>query len=486
MFKTTFILILPEVILTFMTCVALIVDLFLDKTRRWITYFITQSTLVIVFVCLCFLWWNTSGNILFDGSIVIDKFSILLKIIIIIISSVIFLYSKKHLNNIGIYIGEYFVLAMLSILGMMIMVSSANFLTLYLGIELLSLPIYALIAITKKYYTAYEASIKYFIMGSIASAILLFGVSFIYGITGTINFIDVSYLISEQGYNNNIIVQIGLVFIIIGLAFKFGAVPFHMWVPDVYQGSPVPITLFISTIPKLAVFGIAYRLLSEVFFYLSGIWEILFIIMAILSLFFGNIVAIAQQNIKRMFAYSAIAHMGFVFLGLVSGIHDSYISSLFYIIVYIFMSLGVFAIIICISKGIIESEYIEDFKGLHEKNPWIAFLMMLLLLSMSGIPPTVGFYAKFLVLREIVNLGYFFIAILVVISSVIGAFYYLRIIKLMYFDKLSSDYNLNKNLKNELNMTYFGIFILSINGLFVLIFGIFPFPLLSLCQMVLF
>lgn len=484
MFKTTFILILPEIILTFMACFILIVDLFLDRTKKWITYFITQCTLVIIFITLCMLW-NTSGDILFNGSIVIDKFSILLKIIIIIISAIIFLYSKRHLNNIGIYIGEYFVLALLSILGMMVMISSVNFLTLYLGIELLSLPIYALISITKKYYNAYEASIKYFVMGSIASAILLFGVSFVYGILGTINFIDLSYLISEQGCNN-IIVQIGLVFIISGLAFKFGVVPFHMWVPDVYQGSPVPITLFISTIPKLAVFGMAYRLLSEVFGNLSNIWEFMLIFMGIFSLLLGNIVAIVQQNIKRMFAYSAIAHMGFVLLGLVSGIHDNYISALFYIIIYLVMSLGVFAVIICISKGVIESEYIENFKGLHERNPWIAFLMMLLLLSMSGIPPTVGFYSKFLILREIVNLGYFTVAVIVVLSSVIGAFYYLRIIKVMYFDKLSFYYISELHDKKSLNMNNFGIFILSINGLLVLFLGIFPFPLLSLCKIVLF
>ncbi|HFL8794899.1 MAG TPA: NADH-quinone oxidoreductase subunit NuoN [Candidatus Azosocius sp. HAIN] len=485
MFKTMFILILPEIVLTFMACFILIIDLFLNKTKKWVTYFLTQLTLVCVFLCLCFIW-NSSGDILFDGSIIIDKFSVLLKIVIIIIASVIFLYSKIHLNNIGIYIGEYFVLALFSILGMMIIISSANFLTLYLGIELLSLPIYALISITKKYYNVYEASMKYFIMGSIASAVLLFGVSFVYGISGTINFVDISYLISDQGLNNNIIVQIGLIFIVSGFAFKFGVVPFHMWVPDVYQGSPISITLFISTIPKIAAFGIAYRLLSEVFGHLSNIWEFMLIIMSIFSLLLGNIVAIVQQNIKRMFAYSAIAHMGFVFLGLVSGIHDNYVSVLFYIIIYSLMSLGVFAIVICISKGIIESEYIENFKGLHEKNPWIAFLMMLLLLSMSGIPPTVGFYAKFLVLREIVNLGYFAVAIIAVISSVIGAFYYLRIIKVMYFDKISFSCTLDLNCNNSLNMTNFGIFILSINGLLVLLFGIFPFPLLSVCQMVLF
>ncbi|QQG46687.1 MAG: NADH-quinone oxidoreductase subunit NuoN [Candidatus Azosocius agrarius] len=484
MFKNTFILILPEIILTLMTCIILIFDLFLDKAKKWITYFVTQITLIIVFFCLC-LFWNASGDILFDGSIIIDKFSILLKIMIIVVSSIIFIYSKKHMNNIGIYVGEYFVLVLTSILGMMIMVSSANFLTLYLGVELLSLPLYALISITKKYHNVYEASIKYFVMGSIASAVLLFGVSFIYGISGTINFVDISYLISEQGLNNNILMKIGLIFIVSGFAFKFGVVPFHMWVPDVYHGSPISVTLLISTIPKIAVFGIAYRLLSDVFGHLSNVWEPMLIVMSLLSLLFGNIVAIAQKNIKRMFAYSAIAHMGFVFLGLVSGIHDNYISALFYIIVYVLMSLGVFSVIICISKGTIESEFIEDFKGLNEKNPWIAFIMLILLLSMSGIPPTIGFYAKFLILREIVNLGYFIVAVIAVLSSVIGSFYYLRLIKVMYFDK-SYDYVHNINYKPILNMTNFGIFILSINGLLILFFGIFPFPLLFLCQMVLF
>ena len=468
-------LILPEIVIAVMACLILVFDLFLKKESKFITYFLTQITLLVSAFFLIGLFSGVEKSI-FYGSFIFDKTSVILKLFILLLGNVVFLYTIKYIKVTNLYKGEYFVLVLFSLLGMMVLVSSGNFLILYLGLELLALPIYALIGMSSSFYkNSSEASIKYFIMGAVSSGLLLFGISLIYGATGSIEFSVISSVVSSQKFLN-LTLQYGIVFVIVGMAFKFGAVPFHMWVPDVYKGSPLPITLFIGTLPKIAAFGMSYRLLSNAFYQMSNDWEFLLIFMAIFSLLIGNIIAIAQFNIKRMLAYSAIAHVGFIFLALIYGPVDGYVSSMFYTVVYVITSLGVFGIILSFSSSYIESDEIFNFKGFYIEKPWLSLMMMFLLFSMAGVPPTIGFYAKFIVLKGIVDLGYIDIACFAVVLSVIGAFYYLRLIKIMFFDKIE-----NFNYLNNFKMSNLGIVFISLNGLFVLFFGIYPLPIFNVC-----
>ncbi|HIH2763671.1 MAG TPA: NADH-quinone oxidoreductase subunit N [Candidatus Azoamicus sp.] len=374
----------------------------------------------------------------------------------------------------NLFKGEYFVLCLLSILGMMIMISSGSFLSLYLGLELLSLPIYSLIIMDKNQVSA-EASIKYFIMGSIASGIFLFGVSLVYGMTGVIDLKLMSFLIIHNEVFSNITLQYGLVFIIAGLLFKFGAVPFHMWVPDVYEGSPIPVTLFIGTIPKIAALGMAYRLLVDTFSSLNDELEFLFTVVGMMSLIVGNIFALTQTNIKRLLGYSAIAHVGFIFCGLVvSDVHEfGFIT--FYVFIYVFSSLGAFGTIIALSNKNYEASLISNFRGLGIAYPIIGIIMLLFLLSLAGVPPTAGFYAKFFVLKNLISYGYLELALFAILMSVIGAFYYLKIIKTIFFDSLDEEIKI-------IGLSKFGLMTLVLNGLLILYIGMFPESTLIICS----
>jgi len=371
--------------------------------------------------------------------------------------------------------GEFFTLVLFATLGMMVMISANHFLTLYLGLELLSLSMYALVALQRDSNDATEAAMKYFVLGALASGMLLYGMSMIYGATGSLEITRVAERIAS-GQANLAILVFGLVFVVSGLAFKFGAVPFHMWVPDVYQGAPTAVALLISTAPKLAAFAFAIRLLVESLGHQSLLveWQQMLAILAVLSMALGNITAIAQTNIKRMLAYSTISHMGFVLLGLLSGTIDGYGAAMFYVSVYAFVGLGTFGMIMLLSREGFEADRIEDFKGLNRRSPWYAFVMLLLMFSLAGVPPTVGFYAKLAVLQGAMDAGFLGLAIVAVLLSLIGAFYYLRIVRLMYFDEPVDGTPIVAPVGARL--------LLSLNGLAALVVGIVPGWLMTICQ----
>jgi NADH-quinone oxidoreductase subunit N len=356
---------------------------------------------------------------------------------------------------------------------MMILISAHNLLTIYLGLELLSLSMYAMVAFNRDSIDASEAAMKYFVLGALASGMLLYGMSLLYGITGSLDITVIRHNINAMGPNSSVVLGVGLVLVIIGMAFKLGAVPFHMWIPDVYHGAPTAVTLYIGAAPKIAAFAMIMRLLVEGLGDLYGQWQDILIIMAVLSMAVGNVIAIAQTNIKRMLAYSTISHVGFLLLGILSGTKAGFSASMFYAIVYALMSMGGFGMIILLSRAGFESDKLDDFKGLNDRSPWFALMMLILMFSMAGVPPTLGFYAKLSVLQAVVNTNHTWLAVVAIIFSIIGAFYYLRIIKLMYFDKPVSDQPFESSTDMKV--------VLSANALAILALGIFPGNLLALC-----
>jgi NADH-quinone oxidoreductase subunit N len=381
-------------------------------------------------------------------------------------------YSRSYLMVRGLFTGEFLALVLFATLGMMVMISASNFLTLYLGLELLALSLYTLVALQRDSATATEAAMKYFILGAMASGFLLYGMSMLYGATGSLDVNHIAEVIRHGTANKQLLV-FGLAFIVAGLAFKLGAVPFHMWVPDVYHGAPTAMTMFIGSAPKLAAFAFVMRILVEALQPLTIHWSGMLMILAVMSMAVGNITAIAQTNLKRMFAYSTIAHMGFLLVGVLSGTVEGYGSSMFYAVVYVLMSLGGFGMIMLLSREGFEADTLNDFKGLNQRSPWLAFMMLLLMFSMAGVPPTVGFYAKFSVLNAAVQAGHITLVVMAVLFSLIGAFYYLRIVKLMYFDAPESHEKLYLQPDSSL--------LISINGLAVLALGILPGTLMSVC-----
>lgn len=423
---------MPEIFVFSMACAILVIDLFLSDRRRVVSYWLTQATLIVA----AFMTVKLAASaplLTFSRMFVADNLADLLKLGTYAITFIVFAYSRDYLRDRGMFRAEYFVLGLFGVVGMMVMASASHFLTLYLGLELLSLSLYAMIAFQRDSAMATEAAMKYFVLGAIASGMLLYGMSMLYGVTGNLEIAAVAKAIGKMS-PDNIILIFGLVFIIAGLAFKVGAVPFHMWVPDVYHGAPTAVALFVGTAPKLAAFALFLRLLVSGLEPLAGSWQSMLMIIAVLSMAIGNIIAIAQDNIKRMLAYSSISHMGFFLLGILSAQPNGYSASLFYILVYAVMSAGAFGMIILLSRAGFEAERLEDFKGLNQRSPWHALLMMLLMLSMAGVPPTVGFYAKLLVIQSVIKVGMIPLAVAAVLFAVIGAYYYLRVIKLMYFD----------------------------------------------------
>ncbi|HLA75780.1 MAG TPA: NADH-quinone oxidoreductase subunit NuoN, partial [Gammaproteobacteria bacterium] len=367
-----------------------------------------------------------------------------------------------------------------AVLGMMVMVSAHSLLTIYLGLELMSLSLYAMVALQRDSATASEAAMKYFVLGALSSGLLLYGMSMLYGATGSLDISKINEFVSQSGNqtpNGNIVLIFGLVFVLIGIVFKLGAAPFHMWIPDVYHGAPTSVTLFVASAPKIAAFAMLMRLLVDGLGDLHGEWQGMVVILAILSMAVGNIIAIAQANLKRMLAYSTISHVGFLLLGILSGTQIGYSAAMFYIIVYSLMGVGGFGMIIFLSRAGFEADKLDDFKGLNVRSPWFAFMMLILMFSMAGVPPTVGFYAKLSVLQAVIEADYVWLAALAVLFSVIGAFYYLRIIKLMYFDEPEDKQPLAAGFDMQVLM--------SANGLVILALGIFPSALLSLCAMAL-
>jgi NADH-quinone oxidoreductase subunit N len=369
--------------------------------------------------------------------------------------------------------GEFFSLVLFATLGMMVMISANHFLTLYLGLELLSLSLYAMVALRRDSVVATEAAMKFFILGALASGFLLYGMSLVYGATG--GALDITRVaeVIQSGVDNPKVLVVGLVFIIAGISFKLSVAPFHMWVPDVYHGAPTAVVLFIGSAPKIAAFGFIMRLLVDGMGGMVADWQEMLIIIAVLSMLVGNFAAIVQTNIKRMLAYSTISHMGFMLLGIISADSNGYSSAMFYMVVYVIITLGTFGMIMLLSREEHEVERIDDFKGLNRRSPWYAFITLLFMLSLAGIPPTVGFYAKLSVLQAVMGVGYIWLAIAAVLFSLVGAFYYLRIVKLMYFDEPESDAAIAPG--GDVG------FLISTNGMAVLILGIFPQTLMTLC-----
>jgi NADH-quinone oxidoreductase subunit N len=476
---------LPEMVLLAGACAVLLVDVWSKDERRTATFVAAQLVLAACLAATGFVLVVGEGArfYLFHGLFVADLMGHVLKVFSYLAVSAALVYSRQYLIDRGLMRGEFVTLLLFSLLGMMVMISANSFLTVYLGLELMSLCLYAMVALDRDSPLATEAAMKYFVLGALASGLLLYGMSMIYGATGTLYLNEVAARLAPLAGNvsDQRFLAFGLVFVVAGLAFKIGVVPFHMWIPDVYHGAPTPVTLVLGSGPKLAAFAMAVRMLVNGMLPLAQDWQQMLALLALLSMALGNITAIAQTNIKRMLAYSTIAHMGFMLLGLLSGVvggnvrsaPDAYSTALFYVVIYVIMSVGAFGMVLFLSRKGFDCEQLDDFRGLNRRSPWIAFLMMVLMLSLAGLPPTAGFYAKLAVLQAAVAAGQVWLAVAAVVFSLVGAFYYLRIVKLMYFDDPRDTAPLPRK-------GAFGA-LLSANGLALLFFGILPQPLMALC-----
>ncbi len=460
----------PEIFLLSMACIVLVVDVFLPDERRNVTYVLSQLSLLITLLIVA--GSSNMTEYAFNGIYISDALSNLLKLFVLSIIFVVFVYSREYLNDRNIFKGEFYVLGLFATLGMLMMISAAHFLSLYLGLELLSLSLYAMVAFDRDNARASEAAMKYFVLGAIASGMLLYGMSMVYGMTGSLNIAEVAKAISAQSEMNTVLV-FGLVFMVIGLAFKLGAVPFHMWLPDVYDGSPTTVTSFLATAPKIAGFAMIVRLLIEGLGSLQSDWQGMMVILAVLSMGLGNVVAIAQTSLKRMLAYSTISHVGFILLGLLAGTADGYSAALFYTLVYAIMSLGAFGMILLLTRRGFEADTLNDFKGLNQRSPWFAFIMLSIMFSMAGVPPAVGFWAKLGVISAVIDINMLWLALVAVFFSVVGVFYYLRVVKVMYFDEPEDTSPIVKG--RDLQVA------LSANGLAILALGVYPAALMSVC-----
>ena len=469
-----FLLLAPEILVLTMACAILVLDLFLKDSERAISYWLSQLTLVFAAV-ITLLLDDGRSHTAFYGTFVADSMGTVLKLFIYVITAAAFLYSRHYLRARGLFKGEYYVLGLFGMLGMMVMVSAHSLLTLYLGLELLSLSLYALVAFDRDNYPCSEAAMKYFVLGALASGMLLYGMSMLYGITGSLDIAVIADRLAG-GVAPPVVVAFTVTFLVVGLAFKLGAVPFHMWIPDVYQGASTPVTLYLGSAPKIAAFALVMRLLTESVGSAVSDWQGMLIALAVLSLAIGNVVAIAQTNLKRMLAYSTISHVGFLLLGILAGTPQGYAAAMFYVITYALMAAGAFGMIILLSRAGFEADEIADFRGLNQRSPWYAFLMLVLMFSMAGVPPTLGFYAKLAVLEAVVDLDMIWLAAVAVLFSVIGAFYYIRLVKVMYFDPAGDQPPLAQDFELR-----FG---LSVNALAILLLGLFPGGLLALCNSV--
>ena len=462
---------LPEIFVLVMVSLILIIDAAVDDSKRYLAFVLSLATLA----GAAFLTARDMSSmpvLALNGLFIDDPLSDVLKLFLYLTTAVVLVYSRDYLRHRGLYKGEFFVLALFALLGMMVMVSASHFLTLYLGLELLALSLYAMVALQRDSSVATEAAMKYFVLGALASGMLLYGMSMVYGVTGSLALADIAQNLAD-GTDLRIPLVFGIVFIVAGLAFKLGAVPFHMWVPDVYHGAPTAMTLFIGSVPKIAAFAFVVRILGEGLESQVAEWRDMLVILAVLSMAVGNIAAIAQSNLKRMFAYSTISHMGFMLLGILAGTQNGYGSAMFYVLVYALMSLGGFGMILLLSRAGFESDKLDDFRGLNRRSPWLAFIMLLLMFSMAGIPPTVGFYAKLSVLQAVVEIGHVWLAVVAVVFSLVGAFYYLRIVKLMYFDEPHD--------ASTVSAPFDARALMSANGLAVLALGVLPQPLMAVC-----
>ncbi|MES2899995.1 MAG: NADH-quinone oxidoreductase subunit NuoN [Pseudomonadota bacterium] len=473
-----------EIFLLVAASAILLIDMFLKEGQRVLTYFMSLATLA---VCAFITWQDYAAGTTvytFGTMYVGDPMGNLLKLATYAAVAITLIYSRQYATERGMMSGnlggEFYVIALFAMLGQMIMISANNMLIIYLGLELMSLSLYALVALRRDHAVSTEAAMKYFILGALASGFMLYGISMLYGATGTLDIGTMAQAATSGTANQNIL-TFGIVFLVAGLAFKLGVVPFHMWVPDVYQGSPTAVTLLLGGAPKLAAFAICIRLLVEGLQPMAGQWQQMLMVLAVLSLAIGNLTAIAQTNIKRMLAYSTIAQMGFVMLGLLAGVvgddtsntAPAYSSAMYYSITYVLTTLGTFGLIMMLARSGFEAEELNDFKGLSKRSPWFAAVMAILLFSLAGVPPMMGFAAKFAVLQAVLTTGAVWLTVVAVLFSLIGAFYYLRIVKLMYFDEPAD----TAPIAVPLDMRT----MLSVNGIGVVVLGIYAGPLLAAC-----
>jgi NADH-quinone oxidoreductase subunit N len=462
---------IPEIYLVAAICLLLLVDAFAGQTRRGLTPTLTLIALA-VGAALTVMYGNVPQRmILFDGMYVADELAYVLKLCAFLFVAFGLLYSRDYLEERGILRGEYYVLAMTALLGIFVLVSANSMLTVYIGVELLALSVYAMAAFDRDSGVAAESAMKYFVLGAIGSGALLYGMSMIYGMTGTL---DLQELGSHLHEPPNLGVTIGLVFVVVAVAFKLGAVPFHMWLPDVYQGAPTSVTLFIGTAPKIAYFALTLRLLAHGLGGAVVEWSQMLGALAVLTLVVGNVVAIVQTNLKRMLAYSTISNVGFIVLGFTAGTPDGYTAALYYTLIYILVALGSFGVILLASRKGFEADHLDHYKGMYKRDPLLALVMMMLMFSTAGVPPFVGFWAKLRIFQALWETNHLWLVVISAAMSVVGAFYYLRVIKLMYFDAPPAEYPPPQHSAGVRAA-------LGLNALAVLGLGVLPAPLLDLC-----
>lgn len=475
----------PEILLALATVVILLIDVHLKDARRNVTYVLSLLTVAVTgLISLAYLatgdTWYTFGNLF-----VADPLSNLFKVATCLAIGVTLVYSRRYVVERGMVsgerAGEFYSLALFGLLGQMLMISGNNLMSIYLGLEMSSLALYGLVALRRDSPVAIEAAMKYFILGALSSGFLLYGMSMLYGATGSLDLTAIAQA-AAVGATDRTILVFGLVFVVAGLGFKLGAAPFHMWVPDVYQGAPTAVTLLIGGAPKIAAFAISMRLLMEGMIAVAVDWQQMLLVLAVISLLIGNLAAIVQTNIKRMLAYSTIAHMGFMLLGMLSGIVDgnafsaagAWSSSAFYVLAYVLTTLGSFGVLLALSTGGFEAEHVNDLKGLHQRSPWLAAVMLVMMFSLAGVPPTIGFYAKFAVLNAVLGAGMVALAVFAVMTSLIAAYYYLRVVKVMYFDEADAA-TVAPAPATDLRV------VLGLNGVAVLALGLLPNSLMMAC-----
>lgn len=473
----------PEILLLVLALAVLLVDAFSKAQGRHLTFMLSIGSLLVLTVVSLVQWNNGVQGTSFGGLYVVDDMAHFLKVLSYIAVAVTLIYGREYAEQRDMMAngGEMYSLTLFALLGQMLMISAGSMLTVYLGVELMSFALYALVALRRDNATSTEAAMKYFVLGALASGVLLYGMSMIYGATGQLELSQIAAVIGD-GKAERLPLVFGGVFIVSGLAFKLAAAPFHMWTPDVYEGSPTAVTLILGAAPKLAAFAITLRLLMEGLHGVALDWQPMLLVLAVLSLAIGNLAAIAQTNFKRMLAYSTISHMGFVFLGLMSGVVDgqsaatgtAYGASLFYMIIYVLTTLSTFGLILLLSRRGFECEQITDLKGLNRRSPILAGVLLVSMFSLTGIPPMAGFYAKLAVLQALVGAGYLWMAVVAVFFSLIGAFYYLRVVKMAYFDDPEGDVVAINN-----GAVTSGL--MSVNGLLIIGLGILPGGLMALC-----
>jgi NADH-quinone oxidoreductase subunit N len=464
---------LPEFFLVAAACVLLLADAFMKPAERVYLHWLSIGVLVVTGYLV--LRYQPEGAVTaFGGMFIRDGLSTILKLFAILSTILVFIYGRPYMVDRKLFVGEFYTLMLFAVIGVMLLVSAGSLVMVYLGLELLTLSSYALVALNRDSSLSSEAAIKYFVLGALSSGLLLYGMSMIYGATGTLGLAQLHEAIPHSVMPHLLI--FGLVFLVIGVAFKLGVAPFHMWIPDVYEGSPTSVTAFIGSASKLAAFGMAFRLLATGMGDFSQHWQIMLAALAVLSLAIGNIVAIVQSNLKRLLAYSTISHMGYLLLGLVNAGPEGYSAAMFYAVSYALMSTAAFGVILALSRTGFECDNIDDFKGLNQRAPWMAFLMMLALFSLAGVPPLFGFFAKLLVLQAAIHAGMLWLAIVGAVFAIIGLYYYLRVVKVMYFDK--PDAGTEVRIQPDFTLRL----VLSLNALVLLGLGLYWGPLLSWCK----